>query len=134
MGVPGRIVSGALSLMFLGFASLQLNDPDPLTWISIYGAAAGITGVCAARGRIPWRAPAAVGAVALVWAAIGLPDALPGFSHREEVFGAMTMKYPGVEEAREMLGLLIVAAAMAGVALSERRAPAAPRGAGASRS
>ena len=33
-----RIVNFILAIMFLLFAFVQINDPDPVIWILIYGA------------------------------------------------------------------------------------------------
>ena len=33
-----KIVHFTLALLFLSFASVQLNAPDPLLWVLIYGA------------------------------------------------------------------------------------------------
>jgi hypothetical protein len=35
-----RILNSILALMFLAFAFVQINDPDPIIWILIYGAMA----------------------------------------------------------------------------------------------
>jgi hypothetical protein len=44
-----KIVNLVLATMFVVFAFLQLNDPDPFTWISIYGAMAVICVLAAFR-------------------------------------------------------------------------------------
>jgi hypothetical protein len=44
-----KIVNLLLAVMFVVFAFLQLNDPDPVTWISIYGAMAAICVLAAFR-------------------------------------------------------------------------------------
>jgi hypothetical protein len=35
-----RILNSILAIMFLAFAFVQINDPDPVVWILIYGAMA----------------------------------------------------------------------------------------------
>ena len=115
-----RVVLGVLAVLYALAAAVQWNDPDPLRWIAIYGAAA----VLAARAsaRRPSRPVAlAVAAIALAWAATLAPDALDGLRTAPgEVFGAMSMRARHVEEAREALGLLIVAAGMAATAWHAR--------------
>ncbi|MCG8388879.1 MAG: transmembrane 220 family protein, partial [Cytophagales bacterium] len=32
-----KIIKLALALIFIAFAALQYNDPDPLLWMFIYG-------------------------------------------------------------------------------------------------
>ena len=99
------VVNGIMLLMFLFSAVVQLNDPDPLTWIGIYGAAAI---VCALemRRRLPAWAPVAIGAIAFVWAgslyyrARGVPIS--------SLFAEWEMQNIRIEEAREMYGLTIV--------------------------
>ncbi|MEX2527264.1 MAG: transmembrane 220 family protein [Gemmatimonadota bacterium] len=92
--------------VFILSAAVQWNDPDPAGWIILYLFAALASGLEAAR-RGTWHLPAAVTMVALGWAVLLLPmvrlDALP---HLLEGWG---MYSPGVEEAREFGGLLMVA-------------------------
>lgn len=35
-----RIANGFMLVLFVSWAGFQYNDPDPLTWIFVYGAAA----------------------------------------------------------------------------------------------
>lgn len=96
--------------MFLLFAvavAVQFNDPDPVQWIAIYGAAMLLAGWRARFGRVPWAPPLVVAAVALVWAA----TLVPGVLREAEVADLVrTMKHENhAEEARELGGLLIVA-------------------------
>ena len=92
--------------MFLFSAVVQFNDPDPLTWIGIYCAAAT---VCALemRRRLPAWAPVAIAVISIVWAG--------SLSYRardvpiSSLFAAWEMQNFRIEEAREMYGLAIVA-------------------------
>jgi hypothetical protein len=97
----------------LAFAAvLQYNDPDPLIWMAIYGAACVISVTVAIRRTIPAVAVLTVGAVALLWSvrtAVGVTS-LEVYRH---MFDAWEMKSSSVEEARESTGLMIVAAWMA---------------------
>jgi len=105
-------------LAFLFSVAVQYNDPDPVRWMAVYGAAAA---VCAAevwrRTRIGY--PALVGIVALVWAASIAPRVL-GVVRFADMFAEFEMRNAGVEESREMYGLLIVALWMGLVALAVR--------------
>ena len=100
-----------MGLLFLLSVIVQYNDPDPVRWIAIYGAAVAAC-VLALWGRVPGWLPAITGLAAAVWAAFLLPRVLgqvaPGELFRER--GMATM---GIEEAREMIGLLLVAIWMA---------------------
>jgi uncharacterized lipoprotein YddW (UPF0748 family) len=64
------------------------------------------------RGRLPRYFPAALGLVALVWAASIAPRVI-GKTTFGDMFQSFDMINSVVEEAREMGGLLIVAAWMA---------------------
>jgi hypothetical protein len=100
------LANGIMLVMFLFSAAVQLNDPDPLIWIAIYGAAALVCGM-EIRRRTPVWAPVAVALIALVWAAslyFGARD-VPISS----LFAEWEMRDVRVEEAREMYGLAIVA-------------------------
>lgn len=94
-----------LTAMYVVFAALQLNDPDPLLWVTLYLVpAAGV--LSAAYCRLPrvvgWGLALAYGALAVWW--------WPG--RYDGVFGPMN-PHTTVEEARESLGLLIAAAGLA---------------------
>ena len=113
-----RAVSAVLALLYLFSAAVQYNDPDPVRWMAIYLAAAV---VCAAHALRPMTAVpgAIVAAAALIWALIWTPDALktlPSFGDATK----FQMMAPGVEEVRELLGLLIVVAGTGGLALRAR--------------
>jgi hypothetical protein len=100
------LANGIFLLLFVFAAVVQFNDPDPLSWIAIYGIAAL---VCAMelRRKTPVWAPTAVALIALVWSAsifYRVRD-IP-FS---TLFAEWEMRDVRVEEAREMYGLTIVA-------------------------
>lgn len=104
--------------LFAFAAAVQLNDPDPIRWTALYLAAAGLS-LAAAFGRTPRRWAAALGLAALGWGALIAADA--NLVLLRNIFDSWEMKDPGVEEARETLGLLIVAAWMAVLALAPAR-------------
>ena len=92
-------------LMFVFSAAVQFNDPDPLVWVGIYGAAAVVCGL-ELRRRTPLWAPVAVALIALAWAA-----SLYSRAHEvpiSSLFSAWEMRNLHIEEAREMYGLAIV--------------------------
>ena len=89
------------------FAYLQHNDPDPLPWAFVYLSAA-VMGAAEALGRGLRRRAWLVGGAVLVWAATLMPAAVQ--APAAAIFTDWDMVGPGVEEAREALGLLIVAA------------------------
>ena len=99
-----------LLAMFIFSVIVQYNDPDPLTWMSIYGLAA-VACVVAFKRPAHWLLPGALLLVSLIWAATIAPRVW-GKVRFGELFEAWEMKDLRVEEAREMGGLLIVAAWM----------------------
>ena len=108
-----RIANGLMAVMFAYCAAVQFNDPDPMRWVGVYGAACLITVLALVRpGHYPWFLPALLGAIAAVWCATILPR-VAGKVRLAELFGSMEMKTHVVEEGREAGGLLIVAICMA---------------------
>lgn len=105
-----------MAALFLFAAAVQYNDPDPLRWMAIYGLAA-LACVLFLAGRPPRWAPALVGVVALAWAGTLAPGVV-GRVSIGELFQSYRMLSEPVEEAREMGGLLIVAAWMGALRLA----------------
>jgi hypothetical protein len=108
-----------LALMFAFSVAVQYNDPDPVRWMAIYGAAL-IVSILEVRRRTPLWLPAVVALAALVWALTIAPRVI-GHVRFLDMFASFEMKNEGIEESREMYGLLIVAAWMAVVLLVARR-------------
>jgi hypothetical protein len=102
-------------LLFTLGAAVQVNDPDPVPWIAVYALAAAAYLLSLLR-RQQWALPALLCAVALGWAATLAPRVV-GRVPFGEMFGAFEMRSVGIEESREMYGLLIIAAWMAVLAL-----------------
>lgn len=102
-----RALTVLIGVFFLLAVVVQYNDPDPLRWMAIYGAAA-VACLLLLRGGLPRWLPALVGLVALVWAATLTPGVV-GQVAPGDLFREVKMASPAVEEAREMIGLLIVA-------------------------
>ena len=99
-------------LLFLLFAGLQYNDPDPFLWIAIYVYAAGICWLMFMRRHYPRLVLAGIvllGIYALykVFVPNGLLDWIT--KHRaEDIAATMKAEKPWIEETREFFGLLIV--------------------------
>jgi Transmembrane family 220, helix len=94
-------------VIFLFCVAVQYNDPDPIRWMTIYGLAA-ICCLLFVLRKLPRYLPIAVALAAFVWALTIVPTLIGKAIPMKEVFGTMHMLSPGVEEAREMGGLLIV--------------------------
>lgn len=115
-----RSLAYAMAAVFASFAALQYNDPDPIRWIAIYGAAVAISAALPHR-RGAATAGLAVGLVAAAWSAylaagvwrvIELPD----------LWRKMSEKGGAVEEGREAGGLAIEAAWLLAASALRRRA------------
>ena len=116
-----RILNGLMALLFLLAVAVQYNDPDPIRWMLLYGAAMVVAAVVAIKGYIPMMAPVVVCAVALVWGVYWAVTSGTPFALYEHMFDAWEMKNTAIEEAREASGLLIVAFWMAVIAVWSRR-------------
>ena len=106
-----KILYWIIAILFLLFALVQYNDPDPAIWILLYGGVA-VHFAMAALGRIYrpvlwiWLAGSLVWMVFLSpdffnWLRMGMPS----------IVKSMKAETPWVELAREFLGLVIVAVA-----------------------
>jgi hypothetical protein len=125
-GSRGWRAADALMLVLFTFGAIvQVNDPDPARWIAVYALAAAAC-LLSLRRRLRWALPAFICAITLAWAATLVPRVV-GRVPFGEMFGAFEMKNAGVEESREMYGLLIIAVWMAVLVLRARlsRRPAA---------
>ena len=104
-----RVLSGLMTLLFLFSVAVQYNDPDWYLWMAIYAAAAILSALAALRpGKPDGRAAALVALIAAVWALTIVPRVW-GRVTWAEIGGDYVMKTPAIEEARESIGLGIVA-------------------------
>jgi hypothetical protein len=103
---PFQHLNRFMAVIFVICVAVQYNDPDPLRWMSIYGAAAA---ACLWPRAHPAArfVPPAVGLAAIVWAASLAPSVLGKVSFGE-LFQAFEMKSTPIELGRELGGLLIV--------------------------
>jgi hypothetical protein len=108
-----------MALLFVFAAAVNLNDPDPVQWVGLYLAAAGVALYAALRQRISPIPAIAVGLVALVWA-LALGSGVQQFGVFGRMFESWEMQNVQVEEARETSGLLIVAGWMAAIVFRQR--------------
>ena len=113
-----RMANRTMAVLFLICAAIQFNDPDPLRWAAIYGAA-GFACLAAGRFRYSWPLPSGVGLLALVWAA-WLSPILPQVRLRD-LARTMHAETPSIELGRELLGLVIVLGWMVVLVVDSRR-------------
>lgn len=96
-----------MGALFVFGAAVQYNDPDPYSWTALYLAAAGVS-FAALWMPGAWKMAAAVATVAFIWAATLAPAATR--TSFPELFQSWEMMSDGMEEGREFLGLLLIAA------------------------
>src|SRR5689334_12508586 len=98
-----KVLNGFLAAMFVVFAAVQVNDPDPGLWILVYGS---IAVACVAaifdKYSIGVMVPMAGGY--LILSALHVDGMLQwlGSPNRKMLFDNLAkMQYPYIEEARE---------------------------------
>jgi transmembrane protein TMEM220 len=110
-GLAWKVADVLFLLMFAFSVVVQLNDPDPLPWMAIYGAAA-LACLLSLFGKLPWQFAVVTGIIALAWAATIAPRVI-GQVPFLDMFAEFEMKDIGVEESREMYGLILIGGWMA---------------------
>jgi len=108
-----------MGALFLFAAALQYNDPDPIRWMAIYGAACVIS-IATATGRRVLLPTLVVATVSLAWALLWA-SSNPNLNAYSHMFDGWEMKSTPIEEAREASGLLIVTIWMAVLAARQWR-------------
>lgn len=116
------IVNAILALIFILFAFVQLNDPDPFIWFSLYLLIA-ILCVASIFRKVPLALLYGFGLVLLFYAAMHLEFAIEWFlsEDKSELFGEMQKDKYYLEGTREFLGLLIVILAVAYLILQNKK-------------
>jgi len=114
-----KIVNGILALIFVVFAVVQFNDPDPLSWILIY---LNMAIICAygifKKHNSLWLL--ITGVLYFVYACFLIPGAMEWFRspNKEMLFDDIAkMQNLYIEETREFLGLVICLLAVGGYML-----------------
>lgn len=102
-----RIFFGFWTLMFIMFAILQVNDPDPAIWVSIYAVAAILSSL-AAFGKYNLPILIIMTLAAFIGGIYYFPSSVSNWVIQEWQQADLTMKTPDMEEARESFGLLII--------------------------
>ena len=104
-----RIVNFLLAIIFLLFAFVQLNDPDPLLWIAIYG----VMSVLAVLAIFKMYFPKVMIGLLVAFAAFSMVylEGVMEWFHQDDkavIFDDVAkMEYPFIEYSREFLGLWI---------------------------
>lgn len=104
-----------IAILFVLFAAVQYNDPDPLLWMLIYGAVALIAVLKIYLEQISFR-PLLTTLIVLylVYASLYIPYFLEFLNQpdKEELVGRMKAAKPWIEGTRELGGLLIAVGAL----------------------
>lgn len=100
-----RVLSVAMCALFLLFAAVQYNDPDPLRWMLAYGVASLLSAM-AARGRY---FPRFTLLACAVYASFALYDFPAVLAAHLSAYTSFEMRSPGDEVARECMGLVLCA-------------------------
>lgn len=112
-----RLINLVGAALFLYAAAVQYNDPDALSWMLLYGAAAAFCAL-AVSGRAPPLATGTFGVSCLVLAYLsgqtepGAPNPMAGFPSWEPL---------REEVVRETLGLALVGLWMLGLSIATWR-------------
>lgn len=103
-----KVISAVSALIFLSFAVVQINDPDPYFWITFYSV---VTFICF-LGVLNKQNKKIV-LVSMIVSILVAANYAPGFVEwlgqpdKSEIFGEMVYKKSYIEETREFLGSLI---------------------------
>jgi Transmembrane family 220, helix len=104
-----RILNFLLAVMFLIFAFVQINDPDPVLWILIYGVMA-VMCVLAIFEFYPAKVTWGLMAILILYSFVYAPGVIEWLQKDNKALlfdDIAKMQYPYIEQAREFLGLLI---------------------------
>ncbi|HEU5146672.1 MAG TPA: transmembrane 220 family protein [Chryseosolibacter sp.] len=104
-----KVLNLLLAALFLLFAFVQINDPDPALWILIYGLMA-VACVLAAFGRYYPKIISVILIIYLAYSFFYIPGVVEwlGSENKSMLFDDIAkMQYPYIEESREFLGLFI---------------------------
>ena len=107
-----RIFSYILGIIFTLFALVQFNDPDPAIWVSIYVVAAIVAFQFPHKKPNKWLL-LAIALAYLTGAVLLFPPSMGAWISAEEQSKSLGMTLPGIEEARESMGLFLCFLAMA---------------------
>ena len=96
-----------LGILFISFAVLQLNDPDPLLWVLLYGLVA-LVSFMAVFGKYQ-KILISLGLLAcIIWMITLIPGVVDWIQKgMPSITGEMKATSPHIEFTREFLGLLI---------------------------
>ncbi len=114
-----KIINGLFFIIFTLFAALQVNDPDPIIWFSIY-MIVGLISLFSFFWIIPRVLIWVLIIVFLIYAMYLFPSFIEWLQSKNDnnIFSKLIDEKPNSEETKEFLGLLI---AIGGLAFQLRK-------------
>jgi len=108
-----KLINILICCIFLLFAYVQLNDPDPYVWVIVYGLVAVLFAV-SIFVRIPKVMIQVVILAFILFAFYHVGNFYDWLlsNDKSELFGDMIYDKPYIEGAREFMGLLIAIGAL----------------------
>lgn len=119
----------SLFVVFTLFAAIQLNDPDPMLWVAIYGVVAIVALLAHFAPQLPLNTPILVYQIVLsIYALFYVPSLIEYVAQPDkiELVGQMKAESPWIEGTRELLGLLIAVVALHFMKTSKSETAQAP--------
>lgn len=118
-----KMIHAVIAALFVVFAFVQLNDPDPERWVTVYLMVAGLSLLHGFWKPLPYVTFALM-CLCLFWAVTLVPNMLEWFnsSDKSEMLGQMMDNKPYIEGTRELGGLLIASGALFYLWRSSRKA------------
>lgn len=116
-----RYILVGIGLVFLLFAALQYNDPDPLQWMAMYGFT-GVASIFAAFDKYHrWLLWIGI-VINTVWMLLCLPAFMEWVQMGSpNLAGEMKASMPYIENTREFLGLFLCWMQLLWIGLRENR-------------
>jgi len=107
-----KIINILLALLFALFAYFQVNDPDSISWVILYGYVAVMAGMAAfERFNLALLIPGIV--IFALYFLYLTPSIIDWFASDDNLVGVeMTDDKPYIEKTREAFGLLMALAAL----------------------
>jgi hypothetical protein len=118
-----KVLNFILAVLFLLFAFVQVNDPDPVLWIAIYGSMA-VLAVLAMFHIHPQKVLIVLLIVYVAYSLLYFPGVLEWLSreNKSELFDDIAkMDHQYIEDTREFLGLWICIAVLIFYLIRSRR-------------
>lgn len=108
-----KIVKAFIFIIFILFAIVQLNDPDPIHWFTIY-ALVGILSLVSIYKQIPKILIYLLSIFLIIYAGYHFLHFLNflQIENKQELFGEMFYEKPYLEGTREFLGLILAAVSL----------------------